>query len=220
MPFPGGDWMAIWSSVVSRSKSVVAGRGLIQIVVRVRSASDACRRHGRRRRRGVGQRAVRDGDASGIHIVRKVLARVADDAEPVGGGIEVDPERRAHQRNRQGVDELCLGCRRVDGIHAAAVADTVQLPVLHAEVDADESGVVAHQALHIPEVPGSLRCVRPESHQPAVIGQADDPQVLGPIEEALPVIGMDDGPGAKQEDQSCGSRCDAASHRESGRLRM
>ena len=133
------------------------GRGLIQVVVRVRGACDAGRRNWRGRRRCVRQRAVGDRHASDVHVVRKVLARVADDAEAVGDGIEVDAERRPHQRNRQGVDELCLGRRRVNRVDAAAVSHAVQLPVLHAEVDADESGVVARETLHVADIPGSAR---------------------------------------------------------------
>ncbi len=43
------------------------------------------------------------------------------------------------------------------------------------------------------DVAGSAGCILPESHQPAVIGQADDPEILRMVKEALPVIGMDDG---------------------------
>jgi hypothetical protein len=89
--------------------------------------------------------------------VGKVLADVADDAETIGDGIEVDAERHPHQRNRQRVDEHCLTGCRVNCVDTAAVPYAVEFAVLHPEVDADERGVVSGQTLHVANVSASPR---------------------------------------------------------------
>ena len=120
-----------------------AGGRLIEVVVGVGGAGDSGRGHRRGRWSGVGERAVGGGGAAGIDVVGEVLATVADDAKPVGGGVEVDPERRSGERHRELVDEGRYRGAGVDHEHAAAVSDAIQSAVLHAVVDPDQLGVVA-----------------------------------------------------------------------------
>ncbi len=108
-------------------------------------------------------------------VVGQVLAGVADDAEPVGGRVEVDPERGSRERDRELADEGRDRGVGVDHEHAAAVADAVEHAVLHPVVDPDQLGVVAVSALNLDftEVAGRAGRVRAEPHQVTVVGQTD-----------------------------------------------
>jgi hypothetical protein len=109
--------------------------------------------------------------------VRKVLPGITDDSQPIGRRVEIDAEEGPRQRDRQRIHERRLRRRRVDRVDATAVADTVQLSVLNPEVDTDKRGIGPRETCNKADVSRSARGVRSEPHEPAVVGQSDDPQV-------------------------------------------
>ena len=98
------------------------------------------------------------------YVVREVLAGIADDPQPVGSRVEVDAKGRSHQRHRQCVDERRLGTLRIERVDAAAIADAVQFPILHAEIDPDERRVGAVETADVPDLTRSLGGRRSERH--------------------------------------------------------
>src|SRR5262249_12034230 len=120
----------------------------------------------------------------------QVLAGVAQDAEPVGGRVEVHRERRRRRIERHGelVHERRLSARRVDRVDAAAVADAVELAVLDAEVDADERAVRARETRDGPDDLRLVGRVRRKAQQPPVGGEADGLQALDPCAAAVPRV--------------------------------
>ena len=127
-------------------------RAEIQVVVRVGRADDP--QGGRRW--NVGQRPIDERGAARVDIVPEVLAGVADDAEPIGRGVEVHAERGAVERHRQGAHQRARRGHRIECIDASGVADPVEQPVLHPVVDADQAGV-ARQARDGADRAGALR---------------------------------------------------------------
>jgi hypothetical protein len=98
------------------------------------------------------------------------MSKPASSAGAVGGRVEVDAERRRRrvERHRQLVHERRLGGGRVDRVDAAAVADAVELPVLDAEVDADELRVAADEAEQPPVVRETDGLEAPHARAPAL----------------------------------------------------
>lgn len=114
------------------------GGGRVDVVVGVGGSGDAERGRGRCGR--VGEGAVDGGGAwcgRVVDVVAQVLAGVADDAQAVGGGVEVDAEVLTRQCDGELGDLDCLRVA-VDGVDAALVADAVELAVLDPEVDTDQ----------------------------------------------------------------------------------
>ena len=91
-------------------------RGLIQVVVRVRGAGDTGCRNWSGRWCCVGQRTVGDRHTPRIHVVRQVLARVADDAEAVGSPPAGRPTVSLCRQDRRGATQPRA---RVPGLQAS-----------------------------------------------------------------------------------------------------
>ena len=112
--------------------------------------------------------------AARVDVVAEVLARVADDAQPVRGRIEVDAEEDAVERDRQLRHESCLAIRRADRIDAASVADSVKFSILNPEIDAHEGGVRRPESRHPPDVARPGRAAFLELHESLIRGEAQD----------------------------------------------
>ena len=144
----------------------------------------------------------------------QVLARIADDPQPVRCRVEIDTEGISRERNRQRVHESRLGCLGVDGVDAAEISDAVQLAILHAEVDADQRRVRAGETGD--EIHGSraLGSARGKAHEAAVIGQSEGSEIVGDVilvmtrcaaERPAPSMTRKTAAeGAKQRDEHCG----------------
>ena len=92
----------------------------------------------------------------------EVLAGVADDAQGVGGRIEVCSEAIAVELHGELGHQVCLGSVGVNRVDSTAVADPVELSVLNTEIDSDERRVVTTQSVHRPDVFRARRIALPE----------------------------------------------------------
>ena len=116
-------------------------------------------------------------------VLAGLLPDVAHDAQAVRGWIEIHPERLPFERHSQHVDQRSGGVGRVETIHAAAIADTVQRAVLDAKVDADQPNVRWDESIDIADVPHAARRKLAETDERAIVGQPNDAQEL-----AAPVV--------------------------------
>ena len=94
----------------------------VEVIVRVGGASDAEGGGARVVQRLVGLR--HEHERAGERVT-KILPRIADDPQSVGGGVEVHAERNALERDGELVHLECLRRVRVDRVDASAIAEAV-----------------------------------------------------------------------------------------------
>jgi hypothetical protein len=115
--------------------------------------------------------------------VAKVLAGVADDAQPVGCRIEVHAEEGPVEGDGELRDQDGLGRICANGVHAAAVTHAVELLILNTKVDADQRRIRPLQAGHVADVSRPLGGALLKPHQALILGETyeDQPPMLNEI---------------------------------------